>query len=77
MLISFAERYDPLKCLNFDEALSDFFVILGTFESELRQNKAKELVRLFYLITNGSALPELRETPLKHSDDRCFRTTYD
>ncbi|KAM7534426.1 hypothetical protein Aperf_G00000106198 [Anoplocephala perfoliata] len=71
MLISFAERYDPLKCLNFDEALNDFFVIVKTFESELRRNeKANGLVRLFYLITNGFALTELRETPLKHSGNQ-------
>nr|CDS28138.1 conserved hypothetical protein [Hymenolepis microstoma] len=55
-LISFAERYEPLKCLNFDESLNEFLENLETLHSELRRNeKAKELIRLFYVLTNGSA----------------------
>ncbi|VDO03376.1 unnamed protein product [Rodentolepis nana] len=55
-LISFAERYEPLKCLNFDESLNEFLDDLEILYSELHRNEmTKEVIRLFYVLTNGSA----------------------
>ncbi|VDL27336.1 unnamed protein product [Hymenolepis diminuta] len=83
-LISFAERYDPLKCLNFDESLNEFLDNLDSLQSELLRNEqAKELIRLFYALANGSTVGELRESLLKPfgslqpSASIHFRTTYD